>query len=169
MELYLVRHAIAAERDPNRWPDDGERPLTAQGEARFRVAARGLKQIVPTVELVLSSPMVRAWRTAEILTEEAGWPDPKPEPALEAERRLTQAVAALRGQADRQTVAVVGHEPNLSQLAGHLIAGAEDGLAIEVKKGGVVCVALDAVRPNSGWLRWSASPKILRSLASRAR
>jgi phosphohistidine phosphatase len=170
MELYLVRHAIAAERDPTRWPDDGKRPLTPQGEARFRVAARGLKRIVPTVELVLSSPMARDGRTAEILTEEAGWPDPKPEPALEAERRLTQAVAALRGHADRQTLAVVGHEPNLSQLAAHLIAGAEDGLALEVKKGGVVCVALEgAVRRNSGWLRWSVSPKILRALASRAR
>jgi phosphohistidine phosphatase len=170
MELYLVRHAIAAERDPTRWPDDGERPLTPQGEARFRVAARGLKRIVPTVELVLSSPMARAWRTAEILAEEAGWPAPKPEPALQAERRLTQAVAALRGHADRQTLAVVGHEPNLSQLAAHLISGAEDGLALEMKKGGVVCVALDgAVRRSSGWLRWNVSPKILRALASRAR
>ncbi len=170
MELYLVRHAIAAERDPARWPDDGRRPLTPQGEARFRVAARGLKRIVPTVELVLSSPMARAWRTAEILTEEAGWPDPKPEPAFEAGQRVTLAVAALRRHAGPQTMAVVGHEPNLSELAAHLTAGAQPDLAIEVKKGGVVCIGLDgAFGRNGGWLRWSVSPKILRALASRAR
>jgi phosphohistidine phosphatase len=170
VELYLVRHAIAAERDQTRWPDDGERPLTPEGEARFRAAARGLKRIAPTVELVLSSPMVRAWRTAEILTEEAGWPEPEPEPTLEAGQRVTRAVGALRGHADHQSMALVGHEPNLSELAAHLIAGAEDDLAIEVKKGGVICIALDgAPRRNAGWLRWSLSPKVLRALASRHR
>jgi phosphohistidine phosphatase len=170
VELFLVRHAIAAERDPARWPDDAKRPLTPQGEARFRAAARGLKRIVPTVEVVLSSPFARAWRTAEILVEEAGWPDPKPEPALQAGQRVTRAVTALRGYTDRQSVAVVGHEPNLSELAAQLIAGAEDDLAIEVKKGGVVCVGLDgAVRRNAAWLRWSVTPKFLRALASRAR
>lgn len=170
MELYLVRHAIAFERDPARWPEDGERPLSPQGEARFRPAARGLKRIVPAVDVVLSSPFVRAWRTAELLAEEAGWPDPQPVRAFEAGQRVTRAVTALRSHADRQSVAVVGHEPNLSELAAHLLAGAEGDLAIEVKKGGVVCLGLDdGVRSGSGWLRWSVSPKILRALAPRAR
>ncbi len=170
MELYLVRHAIAFERDPARWPDDGERPLSPQGEARFRPAARGLKRIVPTVEIVLSSPFARAWRTAELLAKEAGWPDPEPERAFEAGQRVTRAVTALRRHSDRQSVAVVGHEPNLSELAAHLMAGGEDDLAIEVKKGGVVCLGLDeGVRTSSAWLRWSVSPKILRALASKVR
>jgi phosphohistidine phosphatase len=170
VEFYLVRHAVAFERDPARWPDDGKRPLSPQGEARFRVAARGLKRIVPSVDVVLSSPFARAWRTAELLAEVIGWPAPEPQPALEAGQRVTRAVGALRSYADRQSVAVVGHEPNLSELAAHLLAGAEHDLAIEVKKGGVVCLGLDgAVRANSAWLRWSVSPKILRALASRAR
>jgi len=170
VELYLVRHAIAFGRDAARWPDDGKRPLSPQGEARFRVAARGLKRIVPGVDVVLSSPFVRAWRTAELLTEEAGWPDPEPVAALEAGQRATRAATALRGYADRQSVAVVGHEPNLSELTAHLLAGAEEEMAIEVKKGGVICLRLDGgVRRKSAWLRWSVSPKILRALASRAR
>jgi len=170
LELYLVRHAIAFERDAARWADDGKRPLTPQGEARFRVAARGLGRIVPTVDAVLSSPMVRAWRTAELLAKEAGWPAPEPVAAFEAGQRVTRAMTALRGYSDRQAVAVVGHEPNLSELAAHLLAGAEDDLAIEVKKGGVVCLGLDGgARKGSAWLRWSVSPKILRAMASRAR
>jgi phosphohistidine phosphatase len=170
VELYLVRHAIAAERDPARWPDDGMRPLTPEGEARFRVAAKGLKRIVPAVDILLSSPFARAWTTAELLTEEAGWPDPIAEPALEAGARVTRVVAALRRRSDVQSMALVGHEPNLSELAAHLISGAEDDLALEVKKGGVVCLGTgDAVRRNGAWLRWSLSPKILRTLASRAR
>src|SRR5438876_7931296 len=129
MELYLVRHAIAFERDPARWPADGERPLSPQGEARFSQDARGLRRIVPSVDVVLASPFARAWRTAELLAEEAGWPAPEAAPALEADQRVSRAVAALRGYADRGSVAVVGHEPNLSELAATLIAGAEAALA----------------------------------------
>src|SRR5262249_18753372 len=77
MELLLVRHAIAAERDPSRWPDDRDRPLTSQGEERMRRAARGLGRIAPEVDLAFASPLVRAWRTAEILHEEIGWPAPE--------------------------------------------------------------------------------------------
>jgi phosphohistidine phosphatase len=170
VELYLVRHAIAFDRDPSRWPDDGQRPLSPQGEARFRVAAKGLKRIVRSVDAVVASPMVRAWRTAELLVEECGWPPPEPSEAMEAGRTVTRAVAALRPLAERGSVAVVGHEPNLSELAAHLLAGADQGLALDVKKGGVVCLELDGgIRANSAWLRWCVSPRILRALASRAR
>ena len=66
MDVYLVRHAIADHRDPARWPNDAQRPLTAKGIARFRSAARGLHRIVP--ELRSSrEPHARAWETAEIL------------------------------------------------------------------------------------------------------
>src|SRR5439155_13416515 len=107
VELLLVRHAIAFNRDPDRWPHDGDRSLTPQGEARFRKAARGLKAILPSVELVLSSPYARAWRTAEILSEETGWPDPKPSEALEAERSRSDAMGVLRSEAGRASVALV--------------------------------------------------------------
>jgi phosphohistidine phosphatase SixA len=53
VELYLVRHAIAEQRDAVRWPDDSQRPLTAEVIARFRPAARGLSRIVSTVARVL--------------------------------------------------------------------------------------------------------------------
>src|SRR6266511_4950708 len=66
IELYLIRHAIAAERGPN-YPDDRERPLTSEGIARFKLAVDGLKDLDVTIDLVLTSPLVRAKHTAELL------------------------------------------------------------------------------------------------------
>ncbi len=74
MELLIVRHAIAFERDPRRWPDDGERPLSSQGVDRAKKAAAGMKQLVRSPARVLVSPLVRARQTAAILTDVAGWP-----------------------------------------------------------------------------------------------
>src|SRR2546429_6764465 len=63
MELLVVRHAIAFERSPRRWPDDAERPLSPQGAARARKAALGLKRITPRPARVLVSPLRRARQT----------------------------------------------------------------------------------------------------------
>jgi phosphohistidine phosphatase len=166
VELLLVRHAIAFSRDSNQWPNDGDRPLTPQGEARFRKAARGLKTVWPSIELVLSSPYARAWRTAEILAEEVGWPTPEPCPELEAERSRSDAARVLRSMAGHASVALVGHEPNLSELASYLLTGNESRLFVEMKKGGVACLALEGgPGAGKGILRWLASPKILRTMA----
>jgi phosphohistidine phosphatase len=152
--VYVVRHAIAEERDAERWPDDAKRPLTKKGEESFREAARGLRTIAPAVEVMLSSPYVRAWRTAEILQEEAGWPAPERCDALEADRSPSDALDVVRGRA---TVAAVGHEPLLSGLVSLLLG---TSIAIDFKKGGVVLV-------EDGVLRWYATPKILRGLSPR--
>ena len=153
--IYVVRHAIAEERDADRWPDDAERPLTEAGEESFREAARGLARIVPSVDVVLASPYVRAWRTAEILAEEAGWPAPTRCIELEAWRAPSDAVDVLGEQ--RGSVALVGHEPYLSRLVSLLLAKDDDAVHIDLKKGGVIHVE-DRV------LRWYATPKLLRAI-----
>lgn len=166
MELYLVRHAVAAERSSAQWPDDAERPLTPDGETRFRSAARGLARVVPTVDRVLSSPYTRAWRTAELLAEETHWPGPEPCPALEADRALSEVLTVLDGLVTIRSVAMVGHEPQLSRLASRLLAGNENLVGLEVKKGGAVLLELNAVGA-AAVLRWSLSPKVLRRLDPR--
>jgi phosphohistidine phosphatase len=164
MDVYLVRHAIAELRDAARWPDDAERPLSREGEQRFRSAARGLQRLVPEVEVVLSSPYVRAWHTAEILREETGWPAPERCDAL-ALLPPTGVVEELRARAEHSSAALVGHDPHLSRLASLLVAGDEGALRVEVKKGAVLRLAVDArVEPGAALLRWSLSPKILRLL-----
>jgi phosphohistidine phosphatase len=165
MELYLVRHAPAFTRDPAQWPDDGERPLTLEGEAKFRKAARGLRRVVPVVDLVLSSPFARAWRTAELLEEEAGWPAPKPSPGLEAGRSPVEGIETIRPHLSVSSLALIGHEPNLSELASTLLAGNATHLAMQIKKGGVVHLRLDhGLRPGTALLRGLLTPRVLRAL-----
>jgi phosphohistidine phosphatase len=166
VEVLLIRHAIAAERDPSRWPDDRDRPLTEQGEDRFRRAAKGLARIVPEVDLVLSSPLVRSWRTAEILHEQNGWPEPEAWTQLEPERPPTQTVLSLGPHAELARVVLVGHEPNLSEVASHLLIGdGRRGLDIEFKKGGVASLMVDGLPgPGTAWLKWLATPRMLRSM-----
>ena len=163
MYLYLVRHAVAHKRDPERWPDDSERPLTPEGEEDFVGAARGLAQIVPEVDILLSSPYVRAWRTAEILTQQAGWPAPQEFPALEPGVPPEKAVLALETYASRQSVALVGHRPCLHELAVYLLTGDAGSADMKIKKGGVVCIEFDgAPEAGAGKLRWLFTPKVLR-------
>jgi phosphohistidine phosphatase len=164
VELFLVRHAIAHDRDPKQWPDDADRPLTEEGEELFQQAARGLARIAATVDAVLASPFVRAWRTAEILTEEAGWPAPERCEALEAGGPITGLVKEIRQRQGLDSLALVGHEPDLSELAARLLAGKEDALTIEMKKGGVASLVTQG-ETVSAYLRWLATPKILRGLA----
>lgn len=164
MYLYLVRHAVAHGRDPERWPDDSERPLTPEGEEDFRAVAQGLGRVVPRVDALLSSPYTRAWRTAEILAGLEGWPEPKALPILEPDVPPNKGALALRAYDATEAVALVGHRPWLHELASYLITGREDGADIKIKKGGVVCISFDGLPdPGAGKLRWLFTPKILRS------
>ena len=166
MYLYLVRHAVAHKRDAERWPDDSERPLTPEGEEEFREAARGLGRVVPEVEVLLSSPYERAWRTAEILTEHAGWPSPEKFPALEPDVPPEKVVLTLETHAHKQSVALVGHRPGLHELAVYLLTGDAGGADMGIKKGGVVCIEFDdAPEAGAGTLRWLFTPRVLRTLA----
>jgi phosphohistidine phosphatase len=122
--------------------------------------------MVPGVDVVLASPYVRAWRTAELVRVEAGWPEPEPCPELAADRPTSAALEPLRRTAGHESVALVGHEPNLSSLASLLLAGDDGAVGLELKKGGVVALTFAAApEPGSAVLRWSATPKILRALS----
>jgi phosphohistidine phosphatase len=161
--LYLVRHAVAHKRDAQRWPDDSKRPLTPEGEEEFVGAARGLARIVTDVDALLSSPYERAWRTAEILTQHAGWPEPQEFPALEPDVPPEKGVLALETYADMQSIALVGHRPCLHEMAVYLLTGDAAGADMKIKKGGVVCIEFDdAPAPGAGTLRWLFTPKVLR-------
>lgn len=161
-----MRHAAAHDRDPDRWPDDALRPLTPEGEENFRHSAAGLARLAPRADALLSSPYERAWRTAEILAELEGWPDPKPATLLEPTLPPEKAAAALEPYAGAAAVAVVGHRPCLHELVSYLLTGDAGGAEITIKKGGVVCVRFgDAIAPGEGQLRWLATPKILRAMA----
>ena len=164
MDLYLVRHAIAEPRDGERWPDDALRPLSAEGTELFRLAARGLQRIGVEVEAVLASSYARAWRTAELLAEVAGWPQAEKCRELETSSDAAAAFVAV-GRRTESLLALVGHEPDLSELASLALTGDQHAAGLELKKGGVICLRFHGA-PVAGHaiLRWSASPKLLRQL-----
>jgi len=165
MRLLLVRHATAVPRGTPGVPDD-ERPLTSDGKAEFRVAARGLARIARRPDVLLTSPLPRARATAEIAARAFGRIEPTIEPSL-AHDSVDAIVVALRTPLLGETVAVVGHEPALSALMARLLGVSEhDRLAVE--KGGAALMDLPDGPSAGGRLVWFLGPRILRILASRA-
>jgi len=159
LDLFVVRHGIAADQDPVRWPDDSDRPLTVEGEVTLRKVAQGLAKLTPPVATVLSSPFVRAWRTAEILHEEAGWPSPERFKALEADRDAQGVLDALGHVSGGPSIALVGHEPMLSELISIMVGGAN----VEMKKGAIARLDAHTLTRGGATLRWLLPPKVLRA------
>jgi phosphohistidine phosphatase len=167
MELLVVRHAIAFERDGRRWPDDGARPLSPAGIRRARKAAAGLKEFSKAPDRLLTSPLARASQTARILTEFAGWPRPEEVPEL-LPGGTPQALWTLLGKDHSKLVAIVGHQPDLGALMADCLVGDNETLTIEMKKNAVACLSFKG-SPRSGGatLRWLATPRILRGFRHR--
>jgi phosphohistidine phosphatase len=168
MELMIVRHAIAEERDSEKWADDRGRPLTKGGIRRFQTVARVLSGLWDAPEVVLSSPLARAWQTAEILRKEAGWPKPEEFPALEPGRDPAEAIAAMKKRAVAERVAFVGHEPFLHEFLSLVLSGTAEGIALEMKKGGAALVGFEGpIKAGAGDLLWLLPPRILRAAAGK--
>ena len=163
LDLYLVRHAIAAERGPN-YPDDRKRPLTTEGIARFKRAVEGLKDLDVIIDLVLTSPLTRATHTAELLVSGvAGKPRLDVVEALAPGGRATQLLEAIAKYSKRSKhIALVGHEPDLGELAARLLRARG---TIEFKKGAICCIELDGAMPTGpGTLKWLLPPRALRKI-----
>jgi phosphohistidine phosphatase len=163
LELYLVRHAIAAERGPN-YPDDRERPLTSEGIARFKQAVEGLKGFDVKLDVVLTSPLARASHTAELLVAGIGGkPRLEPLEALAPGGRMSLVLEAIAKNAKRaKHLALVGHEPDLGELAARLLRSRG---TIEFKKGAVCCLEMDgAMLTGPGTLKWLLPPRALRKI-----
>jgi phosphohistidine phosphatase len=163
--LYLVRHAIAAERGED-WPDDDKRPLTARGVARFKDSLKGLSRLDVAVDEIFTSPLVRAKQTAEILAGGLpGKPAVKVLDALSPGHAPASVLAQLARAARRRRLALVGHEPGLGELAAHLIGA---GRALTFKKGGVCRIDVESLSSRRpGALNWFVTPKVLRGLSKK--
>jgi len=165
VRVLVIRHAVAFERDRRRWPDDAKRPLTTEGMRKFRKGARALTRLAGSIERVLTSPLVRALQTAEILTTVTGWPPALEAPDLAPGHSAQQTLALIREHSPA-CIALVGHEPGLSHLTAIAIGGTASGASIVLRKGGVACLEFGrVVRPGGAQLLWLATPKLLRALS----
>jgi len=159
MQLLIVRHAIAV---PYGTPGltDEERPLTDDGRRKFRRVARGLAKLVPRPDALLTSPLLRARQTADLLA--AAWRDIEPaaEAAL-ASGDFAGLETRLASFPSGQLVALVGHEPHLSGLLAYLVdARAPERFAF--RKGGSAMVELKGALSEGGMLHWLARPRMFR-------
>jgi phosphohistidine phosphatase len=161
-ELYLVRHGLAEERG-EMWPDDSKRPLTEEGMSQMRKATRGLARLGVVLDVVLTSPLVRARQTADLL---AAGLEPRPSvvnvESLTPDGTYAAVVTDLEKHARKNRIGLVGHEPAIGELAARLIGSRHP---IAFKKGAVCRIDVDDIPPGGpGDLRWLLTPKILRSL-----
>ena len=161
--ILIVRHGIAMDRAEaaEAGIDDAERALTKDGWRKMKEIAEGLRPWVPELHLVATSPWLRAVQTAEIL---AGAFDAK---LKETELLLSgqdhgELLAWIDRIPDKRQVAIVGHEPVLSQWAAWAITGRDDAI-FPLKKGGACLIEFaDALAPGQGTLSWLMTPAQLR-------
>lgn len=162
LSLYLVRHAVAAERGEE-WPDDAKRPLTADGVAKFRRAVQGLAEMGVEVNRILSSPLVRARQTADLLARAFDKNPLVGETSALAPGGSYDAVVRAVSGCREPAIALVGHEPAIGRLAARLI---DASAPLEFRKGGICRIDFDVwPPPPPGRLRWFITPKILERLA----
>ena len=167
MEVLIVRHAIAVEHGDPAFENDDDRPLTPEGIHKFRLAARGLKEIAPRLDRIVSSPLVRARQTAEILCEVVA-----PNRKIEFCDHLVPSgdhseLLAYLNRLRAESVAIVGHEPHLSGFTSYLLSGKDGASFVEYKKGGAGLVDFsNSLAPGSGTLEWLIQPAALRDIGA---
>ena len=161
-ELYLIRHGVAAERGEN-FPDDTKRPLTNEGVQKLRKEAKALVALDITLDVILTSPLVRTRQTAEIVAAAFRNPPPIVTMASLAPGSAHNAIIEeLSKQHRRHHIALVGHEPGIGELAGRLIGSRRP---LEFKKGAACRIDVAALPPaGPGELRWFLTPRVMRKI-----
>jgi phosphohistidine phosphatase len=166
MDLLLLRHAPAEDREAFAATGltDALRPLTERGRGRMLDGARGLARLMDRCDVIATSPYVRSAETAELLATALDGPDPIKLDALTPEADYEALLAWLRTLSPEATVAIVGHEPHLSNFVGLLVTGRASSW-LDLKKGSATLLHLPPpIRPGSGLMRWAMAPGQLRRL-----
>jgi phosphohistidine phosphatase len=160
VQLIIIRHAIAV---PHGAPGYAEtdRPLTPEGEAKFKEAARGLARLYDRPAARLPSPWLRARQTAAIAG--AAWKMEPQEARALAGGTFEEQAQVLDAFPRDATIAVVGHEPYVSELLARLL-GTKRAERLEFKKGGVAVVDVPGALADGGTLIACLPPKVLRKI-----
>jgi len=163
MIVYFIRHASAGHHVPNPTQDE-KRALDEEGIEQSTQMGRALAAMDVRVDAVISSPLKRATQTASLVANEIGF-DGKLQrtPALRPSARVEAFRELLDRNRNLEAVAVVGHNPSLSQFLSLIISeGASEG-SLDLKKGAVARVDVSG---GSGVLKWVMTPKIVQTLSA---
>ena len=167
MHLLIVRHAIAEDREAfaASGQDDARRPLTKDGRKKMRRAAIGLAAVAPAIDVLATSPFVRATETADIVAAAFHRPSTHAVDALTPERPAADFVEWMHTVDGGEVVAAVGHEPHLGRLVSWLVSARKQPF-LELKKGGACLLDLGpAPLAGSARLEWVLTAGQLRQLA----
>jgi phosphohistidine phosphatase len=157
MKLLIVRHATAEDGGPRL--RDWDRALTDHGRAEASLVSHALQTLELQPDVVLSSPLVRARQTAEIVAGELGV-DMTLAEELQAGDATLDHVQRLLARHTAETALLVGHEPDLSSLAARLVNADERGMLL--KKGGLIRVDIEGrVQAGRGRLVWLLTPRVM--------
>ena len=162
MQLYIVRHGIAIDREDPKAPAEAERFLTEEGIAKTKQVAKGIAALGVRADLMVSSPYLRAMQTAAIFASALDYPEHK---IRQSESLLPGAepVAFLRELAREKNASSVfcfGHAPHVDGLLAATV-GAPRHIT-SMKKAGVAFVEMKRISPPNGQLVWLVTPKLFR-------
>jgi phosphohistidine phosphatase len=165
MQLLIIRHAIAEDRDAfaQTGQSDDERPLTAFGKQRMVRNTRGLRRAIRTINVLATSPLVRAVETARIVADGYGISEIQICEDMRPDRPLAAFGRWLARFRDQEVVAVVGHDPHVSMLATWLMTGMAEP-RFQFKKGGSVLLEIPDRIESGATLIWAMAPAQLRRL-----
>ena len=162
MKLYLVRHASASDIAPS----DAERALTKEGREESRIVGAALLKAGTKPEQILTSPLLRARQTADIIAAELKFQN---EVAVFDElnngRSIAQLLRAIKDFDGAREIIIVGHMPSLAEHLAALL-GSDNPAALSMGKASVACVEFNEPRAGHGELRWFLRQKQLRLLVT---
>jgi phosphohistidine phosphatase len=167
MELFVLRHGEAGQRSPS---SDRTRPLTSAGKAEVIEIAKALKTIGLKFDLVVTSPLKRAYDTAMIVSDVFNigskvqvWNE------LAPEGKKTDVYNKISQLREEFSVLIVGHQPLLGEMVNDIIHKSKSSPCnFLLKKGGIVRIRL--LRKSNipkGELKWLLSPRVLKNICKK--
>jgi phosphohistidine phosphatase len=162
MQLFIVRHGIAVDREDPKCPADPDRFLTDEGIEKTSQVAKGVAEVGAIPDLMVTSPYLRALQTAEIFAEQLEYSKQKIRKSdfLLPGAEPLQLFRELAKDKDLSVVFVFGHAPHLDDVVATAL-GVKHHIS-SLKKAGVALIELRRLVPPSGELIWLATPKPLR-------
>lgn len=167
MHLFIIRHAIAEEREEfaKKNTDDSLRPLTSKGKKKLQKMILSLEKEFEKLELIVTSPYLRAKQSAQIisdLTENAKITECAELVPHAPPQSLAKWIKTHCGSYKK--VAVVGHEPHITSFTSYVLSGNTKESFIEMKKSSVALVEVgnfEDMTPSKAKLQWLASPRMI--------
>jgi phosphohistidine phosphatase len=165
MDLYIVRHGIAIDREDPKCPPDPERYLTEEGIDKTKQVAKAIATLGITPDLLISSPYTRAMQTAEIFANALEYSKQKIRRSdlLLPGAETSALFRDLAKDKHSSSVFLFGHAPHLDELVAAAFASKHP--ITSLKKAGIAALKLKRISPPSAEFLWLATPRLLRRAA----